>query len=105
MDITNRGEKETVLTRTINELKRHLGVLDQKKSEVQLKLDDIKSRLEVTREEEQKTEKRMQDILKVEAKLEELMNEERRLLLEKSAAESELVDIQGKLKKIDNINK
>jgi len=104
-DEVTEGKKETLLTETINELKNQLQMLKEKKVEVQQKLDSIKSKLEVTQEEEHKTEARMKDIIKVEAKLEELMNEEDRLQREKSTAEDELLGIKGKLDKINQLNK
>lgn len=99
------AEKETLLTETINELKKQIQELNEKKNGVQQNLNEIKSRLEVTQAEEHKTEERMKDIIKVEAKLEELMNEEERLLRQKSGAESELIEIKKKLDKIDDLNK
>ena len=99
------GEKETLLTETINELKNQLQALSGKKTDVQQRLDDIKSKLEVTQEEEHKTEARMKDIINVEAKLEELMNEEERLLREKSSAEDDMLKIKEKFDKIKQLNR
>ena len=98
-------EKETLLTATINELKRQLQLLRVKKVEVEQRLKDTKSKLEVTQEAEHQAEERMKDILEVEAKLEEFMNEESRLEREKSTAESELFEIKKKLAKVDELDK
>jgi len=99
------SEKETLLTETLSELKTRLQELGAKKQESQQKLDSIKTQLEATQEAEHKAEDRMKDILQVEAKLEELMNEERKLLREKDAAEAELFEFKKKIDKIDRINK
>jgi len=101
----NNTEKETLLTATINELKKQLQMLRVKKVEVEQRLKDTKSKLEATQEAEHQTEERMKDILKVEAKLEVFMNEESRLEREKSTAESELFEIKKKLAKINELDK
>jgi len=98
-------ETAMFLNETINELKKQLQELSDKKNQTKLKIDDIKSKLKVTREAEHKAEERMKDILKVEAQLEELMSEETRLIREKSVAEDELSVYNKKLAKADALNK
>jgi len=102
---TSNTEKETLLSATINELKRQLQLLRVKKVEVEQRLKETKGKLEITQEAEHQAEERMKDILKVEAKLEEFINEESRLEREKSTAESELFEIKKKLAKINELDK
>ena len=104
-DDASDSEKETLLTETINELRGQLMELNGKKMEAKQRLGEIRSKLETTQEEEHRTEARMKDILKVEARLEELMSEESRLLREQASAEEELLEIKGRLDKINRINK
>jgi len=104
-DETNNNEKESLLTATINELKKQLESLSVKKVEVEQRLTETKNKLEVTQEAEHEAEDRMKDILKVEAELEVFINEESKLEREKSSAESELYDIKKKLSKIDELDK
>jgi len=104
-DEVNNPERETLLTETVNELKTRLQELGSKKQEVQQRLDGIKTKLEATQEAEHKAEDRMKDILEIEAKLEELMNEEGKLQREKDTAEAELLEFKNKIAKIDQINK
>ena len=104
-DETDDNQKETLLVETINELKKQLQVLNENKNDVELRLKDTKSKLEATQEAEHQVEEHMKDMLKVEAKLEELITEERRLIQEKSAAESELFEIKKKLSKINELDK
>jgi len=105
MDETTDVEKVELLRDTINELKTQLSGMVKKKTEAQQKLEDIKSKLKLTRDEEHKTEERMKDILDVEAKFEELMSEENRLEREKVKAEDELNKIQKTLSDIKDLNK
>jgi len=98
-------QKETLLNETINELKKQLQVLREKKGEIEQRLKDTEGKLEVTQEAEHQAEERMKDMLKVEARMEELVSEENRLFREKSAAESELLEIKEKLSKVDELDK
>ena len=102
---TAPDDKGILLSETLNELKKQLESLNEKKKEVQQKLDGIKNRLEATQEAEHKAEERMKDIIEVEAQLEQFMNEEDKLTREKLAAESELLEYKEKLGKIDEISK
>ena len=104
--LTDDANKEILLTEAVNELKKQLQELNEKKREGQQKLKDIKSKIDLTHEAEHESEKRMREILQeAEAKHEELLNEENRLLGDKAAAESRLLKVKEKLAKIAELNK
>lgn len=97
--------KARFLEATFEEVRKNKEDLLQKKEELQQKLGEIRGKEKIATEEEAKIEGRLRDMLRIEAKYEEILDEEEILRRQEEFVEEDLLKVKQKLDKIKKLYK
>lgn len=98
-------EKEVLLTETLSDIKKQLEDLKIRKEDLQKKLGDIKKKIDFVKEEEHLVEEHTKILIREEANLNELLDEEVKLAQEKERMEKELFEIRNQVSKAEELSK
>ncbi len=97
------SDKTRFLEATFEEVRKNREELSQKKEELQRRLDEIREKEKVATEEEGKIEGKLRDMLRIEAKYEEILGEEEILRRQEEFVEEDLLKVKQKLDKIKKL--
>lgn len=92
--------KSWLLDAAFEDARKTMEQLEQKKGELQQKLDEIREKEGVAEGAEREIEQKLKDLLRIEARFEEVLSEEERLRREESLVEDDLLKVKAELGKI-----
>ena len=99
----DENEKTRFLEATFGEIKSKRDELLRKKGELQAELADIHEKLKVSKEQERQLINSLKEFQRIEAKLEDALDEEEILSRKEEVTEEELRNVQKKLGKIKRL--
>ena len=94
------SEKRRFLEATFDDVRKSKAELEQRKEELQEKLDEIRDKETVAKVAEREIEAKLKDMLRVEAKFEEILSEEENLRRQEGFVKDDLLKVKRKLSKI-----